>query len=125
MPETTRLIGVYDAKGSLLGEVAYLWGKVRGTRHCALCDLTHNRVRRRPEWDQLVARLDVPMDLLHLDELPVDVADAVAAHGTPVVFARTSEGLQPVVLPAELDGLSGSVERLGDLLRAHLSGRPA
>lgn len=60
VPETTRLIGVYDARGSLLGEVAYLWGKVRGTRHCSLCDIT-----------------------------------------------------------------GGSVDRLGDLLRAHLSGRPA
>ena len=121
----TRLIGVYDAKGSLLGEAAYLWGKLRGTRHCALCDLTHNRVRRRPEWDRMVATVGVPVDLLHLDELPDDVAEAVVAHGAPVVFARTSEGLRPIVRASELDELDGSVARLGDLLRTRLSGRPA
>jgi len=53
----TGLIGVYDADGGLLGEAAYVWGKVRRTRHCALCDITHGRVQRRPEWDQMVADL--------------------------------------------------------------------
>ena len=48
-PSVNRLVGVYDADGGLLGEAAYVWGKVRGTRHCALCDITHRRVRRRPE----------------------------------------------------------------------------
>lgn len=121
----TRLIGVYDAKGSLLGEAAYLWGKLRGTRHCALCDLTHNRVRRRPEWDRLVLALGVPVDLLHLDELPDDVAEAVAAHGPPVILAARTGGLRPVVLASELDGLNGSVARLSDLLQTRLADSPA
>jgi hypothetical protein len=117
----TRLIGVYDADGGLLGEAAYVWGKVRGTRHCALCDLTHGRVRRRPEWDRMVAELGIPVDLLHLDELPPDVHRVVAACGAPVVLARTAGGLRPLVGGAELDALEGSVARLGDLLRARLA----
>ena len=75
-PYVTRLVGVYDADGGLLGEAAYVWGKVRGTRHCALCDITHGRVRRKPEWDRMVADLGVPVDLLHLDEMPPDVREA-------------------------------------------------
>jgi len=121
VPETTRLIGVYDATGTLRGEVAYLWGKARGTRHCGLCDLTHNRVRRRPEWVRLVATLGVPVDLLHLDELPDDVAEVVAAHGAPVILAARPGGLHPLVLASELDGLDGSVARLGDLIRTRLA----
>jgi len=115
------LIGVYDADGGLLGEAAYVWGKVRGTRHCALCDITHGRVRRRPEWDLMVADLGVPVDLLHLNEMPPDVRRAVAAYGAPVVLARTCAGLLPLVVGAELDTLDGSVARLGDLLRARLA----
>ncbi len=120
-PSVNRLVGVYDADGGLLGEAAYVWGKVRGTRHCALCDITHRRVRRRPEWDQMVADLGVRVDLLHLNEMPPDVREAVAACGAPVVLARTSAGLLPLVVGAELDALGGSVARLGDLLRGRLA----
>jgi len=117
----TGLIGVYDADGGLLGEAAYVWGKVRRTRHCALCDITHGRVRRRPEWDQMVADLGMPVDLLHSNEMPPDVRQAVAACGAPLVLGRTCGGLLPLVVGAELDSLDGSVARLGDLLRARLA----
>src|SRR6478609_4856955 len=53
----TRLVGVYDADGGLLGEAAYAWGKARGTRHCALCDITHSPWRRKPAWDAMAAEL--------------------------------------------------------------------
>ena len=116
----TRLVGVYDADGGLLGEAAYVWGKIRGTRHCSLCDITHGRVRRKPKWDQMVADLGIPMDLLHLNELPTDVRQAVAESGAPVVLARSDAGWWPLVGRDELDTLDGSVARLGDLLRARL-----
>lgn len=117
----TRLVGVYDADGGLLGEAAYVWGKLRGTRHCALCDITHGRVRRRPEWDSMVADLGMPVDLLHLDEMPPDVRRAVAACGAPAILARTAAGLRPLIVSSELDALEGSVARLGDLLRGRLA----
>jgi hypothetical protein len=120
-PSVTGLVGVYDADGSLLGEAAYVWGRMRGTRHCALCDITHGRVRRKAAWDRMVAGLGVPVELLHLDELPPDVAAATAESGVPVLLARTAEGLRPLVGAAELDGLDGSVDRLGDLLRSRLA----
>lgn len=117
----TRLVGVYDADGGLLGEAAYVWGKIRGTRHCALCDISHGRVRRKPAWDRMVADLGVPMDLVHLNEMPTDVRQAVGACGAPVVLVRTAAGLRPLVVRAELDTLDGSVARLGDVLRARLA----
>ena len=121
----THLVGVYNAYGGLLGEAAYVWGKVRGTRHCALCDITHGRVRRRAEWDQMVADIGMPVDLMHLDEMPSEVGEAVAVCGAPVVLARTATGLRPLVVGAELDALDGSVARLGDLLRARLVAKDA
>jgi hypothetical protein len=117
----SRLVGVYDARGGLLGEAAYVWGKVRGVRHCALCDITHGRVRRRPEWDRMVAGLGIPVDLLHLDEMPPDVSRMVAACGAPAILARTPAGLAPLVVGPELDALDGSVAGLGDLLHTRLA----
>ena len=69
----------------------------------------------------MVADRGVPVDLLHLNEMPADVRQAVAACGAPVVLVRTGDGLRPLLVGAELDALDGSVARLGDLLGARLA----
>ena len=74
---------MYDADGGLLGEAAYVWGKLRGTKHCGLCDITHSTVRRKGEWDRMVASLPVPVRLLHLNELDDELrarSSATRAH---------------------------------------------
>lgn len=106
-----ELIGVYHADGGLRGEARYVIGKFLGTAHCALCDITHSPVRRKPAWDAMVADLGVPFVLVHLNEMSSDVAVAVAEAGSPVVLARLTEGRLAVALSAaELDTLEGSVE---------------
>jgi hypothetical protein len=115
-----QLVGVYHAEGGLLGELRYAYGKVRGTAHCSLCDITHGTVRRKPEWDAMVARLGLPVRLVHLDEMDADVADAVAVSGSPVVLARLDGLVEPVLTAAELDGLTGSVPAFEQALRTAL-----
>ncbi len=115
-----ELVGVYDADGGLLGEVAYLWGRLRGTRHCALCDITHSPVRRKAAWDALVDTLGVTFVLLHLNELPDDVAAVVRQTGVPVVLARTGHQLVPLLDAAELEQVEGSVDRFAVALAGRL-----
>ena len=113
-----ELVGVYHADGGLVGELRYVVGKVLRTAHCALCDITHSPVRRKKEWDAMVARLGVPVTLLHLDEMPAEVAAAVAGGGTPVLLARLSDGgLVTLLDAAELDRLHGSVPQTEDAIR--------
>ncbi|GAA4718790.1 hypothetical protein GCM10023216_04090 [Isoptericola chiayiensis] len=110
-----ELVGVYHAEGSLLGELRYVVGRARGTAHCALCDVTHGTVRRKRSWDEYVAGLDVPLRLVHLDEMPDDVARAVARWGSPVVLGRTAEGeLAPVLDRDQLEALGGDVDAFAD-----------
>lgn len=116
----TEIVGVYDADAGLLGEAAYVWGKLRGTRHCGLCDITHGTVRRKPAWDAVAASLPVPVRLLHLNELDDELGAAVAAAGAPVVLARDDEGWRALVEAAELDAMSGSPGALETALRRHL-----
>jgi hypothetical protein len=118
----TELVGVYDADGGLLGEAAYVWGKVRGTRHCGLCDITHSTVRRKAEWDRMAASLPVPVRLLHLNELDDDLAAAVAATRAPVVLAREDDGWRELLGAAELDEMAGSVDAFEAAVRARLAG---
>ncbi len=106
----TGLVGVYHADGGALGEARYVVGRLLGTAHCALCDITHSPVRRKPAWDRMVADLGLPFELVHLNEMSAGVAAAVAQHGSPLVLARGRDGtVTPVLRPAELDGLGGSV----------------
>jgi hypothetical protein len=118
----TELVGVYDADGGLLGEAAYVWGKVRGTRHCGLCDITHSTVRRKAAWDRMAASLPVPVRLLHLNELDDDLAAAVAATRAPVVLAREDDGWRELLGAAELDEMAGSVDAFDAAVRARLAG---
>ncbi len=114
----TELIGVYHADGGPIGEAKYVIGKLLGTAHCALCDITHSPLRRKPEWDRMVHRLGVPVALLHLNEMPRDVAAVVAEHGSPIVLARTAAGQLGVLVPTvRLDALNGSVDAFETAVR--------
>ena len=114
-PEPTvdviRLIGVYDADGSPLGELRYWVGARLGRAHCALCDITHGSVRARPEWRDRRQGLAVPFDTYHRDDQPEAVRRAAAGRA-PAVVAETAAGMVVLLGPAELDGLDGTVDGL-------------
>ena len=116
-----RLIGVYDADGSLRGEVSYVLGKILGRRHCALCDITHSPVRRKPRWDAMVASLGIRFDLRHRDELTSDEATAVRDVPLPVVLAEDAAGLRLLLDSRQLDTCGGDVDRFRDLLSQQLT----
>lgn len=90
MTRIQRIVGVYDADGGLRGELAYLAGKLSG-RHCSLCDITHSPLRRRRAWDEYVATLPVPFEVVHRNERSADVQSATEGH-EPCVVAETSDG---------------------------------
>jgi hypothetical protein len=98
-----ELVGVYHANGSLRGELAYVIGKVFGRAHCALCDITHGKVRRKPDFDRCAEQLPVPFTLVHLDERDPDVL-AASGTGTPCVLGRFDDGQILLLLgPDELE----------------------
>ena len=117
MPATaiTELIGVYDANGSVRGELAYALRKVTGRGHCSLCDITHGGLRRRRGFDAACSNLGVPFTLLHRNERAADVV-AVSADRTPMVLGRTSEGLVVLLGAEQLDECSPSPEALVNAL---------
>jgi hypothetical protein len=118
----TGLVGVYRAEGGIRGELAYVVGKLLGSAHCSLCDVTHSRVRRKPEWDSMAARLGVPVVLVHLNEMTAAVAQAAAGE-SPVVLVRGASGELEVLLGSdELEGLGGSVTAFEEAVRDALAG---
>lgn len=104
------LFGVYDADGSVIGEVRYFLGHLVGTTSCGLCDVTHGRFRRKRSFDELCSRLPVPLVLHHRDDQP-DRLRPLTADNLPAVVVESSDGSLTVLLgPVELTALDGSVE---------------
>jgi hypothetical protein len=111
-----ELIGVYDADGGLLGELRYLAGRGLGTHHCALCDLTHRRLRQRPEWDALVERLGVAFTLRHRNE-QADAVRAATAGQLPCVVARRGATFTVLLGPDDLASCGRDLDQLERQLR--------
>ena len=120
--EVISLIGVYDADGSLLGELRYWVGAhLTGTTQCALCEITHGLFREKATWREVVARLPVPFEAIHLDERSAAVADASRGH-TPCVLALRADGSTGVLIgPEELEAMDGDPARLASALEREIS----
>ncbi len=108
----TRLVGVYDADGTVIGELSY-WVKARlGRAHCALCDITHGSVRAKPGWKACQAELAVPFDTYHRNDQP-DAVRAATAGALPAVVAETAGGTFVRLLgPDALDTCAGSLDAM-------------
>lgn len=110
MSRIVSYTAIYNADGGVVGEVRYVIGHIFGTAECALCDITHSPVRRKPEWDRMLVRLGLPMTVLHRNELDPGLLAAIGSTPLPAVFAHHSDGSVTVSLSAEqLNGMGGSV----------------
>lgn len=115
--QMTELYGIYNADGGLVGEARYVVGHLLGLTSCSLCDITHSPIRRKPEWDAMVAALDIPLTVLHRNELAPDLSDWVSSITLPAVVGKTNTGDFVLVLDAErLEQPSGSVSAFQALL---------
>ncbi len=121
MATVTRLVGVYDADGTLRGELTYFIGARLGRAHCSLCAITHGLVRERRDWQASRAGLPVPFDTVHRDELPASLVGFEA--DLPYVAAETDEG--PVLLldDAALEALEGDPAALAVAAEAAVEAR--
>lgn len=108
----TRLVGVYDADGTVLGELSYFLRARVGRAHCDLCDITHGRLRERTEWRRVRDGLPVAFETFHRDDQPAEVRSA-ADGMVPVVVAGLGDGSHVVLLgPGDLAACAASPERL-------------
>lgn len=116
MRRAISLIGVYDADGTVVGEIRYWLGARVGVTHCSLCGVTHGLFTERAAWRDWRASLTVPFELFHRDDMPGDVAAATSS--LPVVVARTDAGIVTLLGPSELDRCDGSLEQFVSALRS-------
>ena len=109
--QITRLIGVYDADGTLRGEIAYWIGARLGRRHCSLCDVTHGPFTVKSDWKRCRAVLPVPFDTYHRNDQPDEVRRATGDHA-PVVVAETAEEILVLLDDAQISAAGGDPDHL-------------
>lgn len=117
-----RLVGVYDADGTLRGEVTYWIGARLGRAHCSLCEITHGSVRQRPEWKACRVGLPIPFDTYHRDDQP-DAVRVAAAGRAPIVVAETAAEVVVLLGPDELEDCAGSLDRMMAAIESAAAGR--
>ncbi|MGB7818849.1 MAG: hypothetical protein WBL35_08985 [Ornithinibacter sp.] len=105
-----EVVGVYDADGGVLGEARYVVGHALGRTECSLCSVTHGSLRRKPQWDELVSELPVPVRLVHRNETSETERAAYAMTGLPAVLGVRSDGTHTVLMgPTMLGATGGSI----------------
>ena len=110
----TKLIGVYDADATLLGEVSYWLGARFGVRHCSLCDITHSLFREKSQWRECQSRLEsdlhVEIETFHRNDQPDDVRACIDGK-YPAVVMRGDDGVVSMFMNAsEIDACGASPE---------------
>lgn len=113
----SRLTGVYHADGSLRGELKYAVGKLFGTAHCALCDITHRGISEKGAFTRCRSALPVPFDTVHLDERDEVMRNFTAGH-TPCVVAHVDTRLVMLLDADTLDRCDGDVTKFRDAIDA-------
>ena len=117
--EVERAYGIYHADGGILGELSYVWGKIRGTAHCALCDITHKGVSMKKEWREMSDNLDFDIELLHLNEQFPEL-EKFTLGKTPCVVVSHGENLEIVVDADDLEECKKSVNSFRETLESAL-----
>ena len=116
-----RIIAIYDADLSILGELTYAIGKVTGTRSCALCDITHgfNPLGKRSWRGYCDDRPEV--EWLHRNEISDEML-AQLPSSLPCVIKQDARGCLSILLDAsELSACEGKVEQFDEKLTRALS----
>ena len=109
--EIVSLIGVYNADGTLSGELRYWFGARLGRTHCALCEITHGTFLEKDEWKRISRALPVPFDAVHLDQRSPEVRAASGA-ATSCVIASTGDGFEMLLGPQQLEACRAEPQAL-------------
>ena len=114
-----QLYAIYDADGSLLGELSYLKDKCLGKAECALCDLSHGwNPLGKASWRQRRGQA-ASLEWVHRDEVPPHVLSAMSDHLPCIAMDR--EGKVEIVISKEaLAGCEGRFEIFEHLLEQKL-----
>ena len=92
-----KVIGIYNAEGTLRGELLYLFNKLRGQGRCTLCEITHGwQPLGKKIWRSSLAKTALKIEMLHSDELSHE--QRLATDQLPAFLVEQPEGQWRVLM---------------------------
>jgi hypothetical protein len=119
MPD--KIIAIYDADLTIAGELSYAIGKLTGTRHCALCDISHGlNPIGKGRW-RSYRKLHPAINWLHRNDISDQMRDALPCSLPCVVLQCDSGTLIELMNSADLASCDGDLTTFDQRLNAVLS----
>lgn len=116
-----KIIAIYNANGGFKGEMAYVFGKLSGNTHCALCDISHGyKIMGKPEWKKMIQEFDIPIEAIHRNDM--DVATKIfVGENTPIVLLNEDGKLSVLMNEQELEDCNKDVGYFFKILKSKLA----
>ena len=120
-PVSASLFAIYNAEGSLAGELRYALTKALGGATCALCDITHGwNPRGKRVWRDC-GGLPKSVQWLHKDEGSPELCVAIANQTLPCVIADLGGRIELLLDCAELESCNGDFVVFEKLLQEKIT----
>ena len=104
-----KIYCIYNAEGSIKGELKYLYEKYFKDIKCSMCDITHGVFKQKKKWASKCLESKLNIECLHLDELPNDIKDLVI-NKAPCVVSQINSTNKIIINNKELANMSGDVD---------------
>jgi hypothetical protein len=118
------LIGVYKADGGIVGELAYFFGHLIGTRSCSLCDISHSPIKKKSSFKalerELLERHSISVRMIHLNERNERELKASEGREPCILLEYPDESISMFLDAVDLKALSGSVNSLQKLIESRI-----
>ncbi len=115
------VIGIYNADGSLSGELRYALAKLVGRSDCALCDITHGwNPRGKSSWRSARRACGFDMRVIHRDEATAE--QLAAAPRLPCFVTEGPDGWQVVLEADDIAQFGGRPDELLAEIRRRVAG---
>ena len=115
-------MGVYHANGGVIGELAYVFGKLFGLTECALCNISHGYVREKPSMRAWRSALPIQFEFAHLNELDAVTREFVAGR-TPCILFKSSKTWSMLIDKDALSAMDGDEAILFAEVERHLESK--
>lgn len=99
---------IYNANGSLAGEISYLWKKLLSDFDCSLCNISHNTFTEKRTWKKELSKSKYKLEMLHLDEQSEDLK-SFTKDVTPCVVSEDDSGFKIILSESQLKKINGDV----------------
>ena len=121
MPGSDKIYAIYDVRGTLGAEIAYIAGKLVGQRGCELCDISHGwNPLGKAAWRNAEGNL-ARVEWLHADHQPTALSSHTSGQ-LPCVVLAGAEHYKTLLNRPDLERCQGDINAFDVALQAALDG---